>query len=188
MIILLDNYDSFTYNILHYCNELDYNVKVLKNDKMSIKQITKLNPTHIIISPGPATYKESGISLDIVKNFYKKIPILGICLGHQIIAHYFKANIIKSKNIMHGKTSKIIQVKDSKIFKKIPKKFTATRYHSYVVDKNLKKSNLQITSYSDDGEIMSIELKNYPVFGVQFHPESIMSEFGHQLLKNFLKL
>jgi len=161
---------------------------VIKNDKISIKQLQKLAPTHIILSPGPATYNESGISLKVVEKFYKKIPILGICLGHQIIAYYFQAKITKAKKIMHGKTSKIIQVKKSKIFKEIPKKFISTRYHSYVVDKNIKNRDLKITSYSDDGEIMSIELKKYLVFGVQFHPESIMSEFGYQLLKNFLDL
>jgi len=189
MILMIDNYDSFTYNIVQYCLELGADLKVIRNDEMGVKEIEKLNPQKIIISPGPATPKEAGVSLDVIKYFQDKLPIFGICLGHQAIAEAFGANIIEAKNMMHGKTSIIKIVKESKIFEGIPKEFVATRYHSLVVDKESLPSVVIPTAYSkDDDEIMALEIKDKPIYGVQFHPESIMSQYGHEIINNFLKL
>jgi len=187
MILMIDNYDSFTYNIVQYCLELGANLKVIRNDELSVEEIKKLNPEKIIISPGPSTPKEAGVSVEIIKKINR--PILGVCLGHQSIAYAFGGEIIRAKNLMHGKTSNIKITKEDDIFKSLPNSFRVTRYHSLVVNpKNLPK-NLIPTSYSlDDNEIMSIKVKDKPIFGVQFHPESIMSEFGKEILNNFLKL
>ena len=187
MVLMIDNYDSFTYNIVQYCLELGANLKVIRNDEMSVEEIKKLNPEKIIISPGPSTPKEAGISVDVIKNIQK--PILGVCLGHQSIAYAFGGEIIRAKNLMHGKTSNIKITKKDDIFDKLPESFRVTRYHSLVVNpKNLPK-NIIPTSYSlDDNEIMSIRVKDKPIYGVQFHPESIMSEYGKEIINNFLKL
>jgi len=187
MVLMIDNYDSFTYNIVQYCLELGANLKVIRNDEMSIEEIKKLNPEKIIISPGPSTPKEAGISVDVIKKINR--PILGVCLGHQSIAYAFGGEIIRAKNLMHGKTSNIeVTLKDD-IFKDLPNEFRVTRYHSLVVNqKNLPK-NIIPTSFSlDDNEIMSLRVKDKPIYGVQFHPESIMSEFGKEIINNFLKL
>jgi anthranilate synthase component 2 len=187
---MVDNYDSFTYNIVQYCLELGADLKVVRNDEISIDEIRDLNPEKIIISPGPATPDEAGISLDIVKEFKDDKKILGICLGHQTIAQAFGGEIVQAKNMMHGKTSKIVEVKPgSKIFKDIPDHFIATRYHSLVVNKEKLPEIIKPTAYSeDDGEIMALEVEGYDIYGVQFHPESIMSQYGHEMLDNFLKL
>jgi anthranilate synthase component 2 len=188
MVLMIDNYDSFTYNIVQYCLELNADLKIIRNDELSIEEIKKLNPSKIIISPGPSTPNEAGISLDIIKHFQDR-PILGICLGHQTIAQSFGADIVQAKNMMHGKTSIIEQTKSTAIFKDLPEKFRATRYHSLTIDKKTVPSKIEITSLShDDKEIMSIKVKGLPIYGVQFHPESIMSEYGHEILDNFLKL
>jgi len=164
MILMIDNYDSFTYNIVQYAKELGANLKVIRNDDMSIKEIEKLNPEKIIISPGPATPNEAGISLEVIDYFKGIKPILGICLGHQAIAQSFGGKVIRAKNMMHGKTSMIVQ------------------------RENLPDI-IEITSHSkDDNEIMSLQIKGYDIYGVQFHPESILSEYGHEILDNFLKL
>jgi anthranilate synthase component 2 len=187
MILMIDNYDSFTYNIVQYCLELGANLKVIRNDEMSVEEIKKLNPEKIIISPGPSTPKEAGVSVEVIKKIQK--PILGVCLGHQSIAYAFGGEIIRAKNLMHGKTSNIeITLKDD-IFKELPQSFRVTRYHSLVVNpKNLPK-NIIPTSFSlDDEEIMSIRVKDKPIYGVQFHPESIMSQYGKEIIKNFLEL
>jgi len=187
MILMIDNYDSFTYNVVQYCLELGAELKVVRNDQITISQIEKLNPEKIIISPGPSTPKEAGISVEVVRQIKK--PILGICLGHQSIAYAFGGKIIRAKKLMHGKTSQIQIVADSLLFKGLPKKYRVTRYHSLVVDPAHLPSNFKITAYStDDNEIMALELKDRPVFGVQFHPESIMTQYGKELLKNFLDL
>ncbi len=189
MIVMIDNYDSFTYNIVSYCNELGYNLKIIRNDELSLEQIKELKPSKLIISPGPATPNEAGVTLEAITYFAHKIPILGICLGHQSIAQAFGAKVVRAKNMMHGKTSNMLQSSSCEIFESIPREFRATRYHSLVVDKDSLPSNIEPTAFSeDDGEIMALKLKDSDVYGVQFHPESIMSEYGHQILKNFLEL
>jgi len=191
MILMIDNYDSFTYNIVQYCLELGANLKVIRNDELTVQQIQELNPKKIIISPGPATPDDAGVCLDVIDKLGKNstIPILGICLGHQSIAQVFGAKIIKAKNMMHGKTSQIEVIKDDIIFKDLPKTMTETRYHSLTVDKNSIPSDIVVTSKSlDDDEIMSLKIKDKNIYGVQFHPESIMSEYGHEILNNFLKI
>ncbi len=186
---MIDNYDSFTYNIVQYARELGADIKIIRNDEMSIDEIEKLLPQKIIISPGPATPKEAGVSLEVIKYFAKKLPILGICLGHQCIAEAYGADIIRAKNMMHGKTSIMKRVGDCEIFKDMPDEFIATRYHSLVVDKNTTPKAIIPTAYSaDDDEIMALKVEGVDVFGVQFHPESIMSEYGHKILQNFLEL
>ena len=191
MILLIDNYDSFTYNLVHYVEELGHNVQVYRNDKISLKKIAKLNPKKIIISPGPCTPNEAGICLDLVKRFYDKIPILGVCLGHQSIGQAFGAKIIKASKIMHGKTSKVSNL-GSKIFKGLPRSFEATRYHSLVIKNGTLPKNFRVISETIDNKknvIMGIEHENYPCYGVQFHPESIASvPFGKKIMKNFLNL
>jgi anthranilate synthase component II len=189
MILMIDNYDSFTYNIVQYCLELGANLKVIRNDELSVKQIEELHPEKIIISPGPATPNEAGVSLEVISYFQDKLPILGICLGHQAIAQAFGAKVIRAKNMMHGKTSKIKREVDTKLFEKLPEVFTMTRYHSLVVEDKDLPDDIIVTSHSmDDDEIMSLEIKNKPIYGVQFHPESILSEYGYEILNNFLKL
>ena len=191
MILLIDNYDSFTYNLVHYVEELGHNVQVYRNDKISLKKIAKLNPKKIIISPGPCTPNEAGICLDLVKKFYDKMPILGVCLGHQSIGQAFGAKIIKASKIMHGKTSKVSNL-GSKIFKGLPTSFEATRYHSLVIKNGTLPKNFRVISETIDNKknvIMGIEHENYPCYGVQFHPESIASvPFGKKIMKNFLNL
>ncbi len=191
MILLIDNYDSFTYNLVHYVEELGHNVQVYRNDKISLKKIAKLNPKKIIISPGPCTPNEAGICLDLVKKFYDKMPILGVCLGHQSIGQAFGAKIIKASKIMHGKTSKVSNL-GSKIFKGLPTSFEATRYHSLVIKNGTLPKDFRVISETIDNKknvIMGIEHENYPCYGVQFHPESIASvPFGKKIMKNFLNL
>ena len=191
MILLIDNYDSFTYNLVHYVEELDFDVEIYRNDKISLNKIKRLNPKKIIISPGPCTPNEAGISINLIKKFYKDIPILGVCLGHQAIAQAFGAKIIKAKKIMHGKVSTMTNL-GSRIFSGIPKKFYATRYHSLVIQNNTLPNDFKIISDTiDNGKkvIMGIEHNQYPCFGVQFHPESIATNpFGKKIIKNYLKL
>ena len=189
MILMIDNYDSFTYNIVQYCLELGADLKVIRNDELTIQEIEKLNPEKIIISPGPATPDDAGICLEVIKYFADKKPIFGICLGHQSIAQVFGGEVIRAKNMMHGKTSKMHRVKDTKIFDGLPNEFTQTRYHSLTVKKDNLPECIIPTSYSlDDDEIMSLEIKDKNIYGVQFHPESIMSEHGFKIIDNFLKL
>jgi anthranilate synthase component 2 len=186
---MIDNYDSFTYNIVQYCLELGADLKVIRNDEMDVKAIEKLNPEKIIISPGPATPNEAGVSLDTIDYFKGKKPILGICLGHQSIAQSFGGEVIRAKNLMHGKTSRIEVVRSSTVFREIPEEFTATRYHSLVVNKENLPSIIKPTAYSkDDREIMALEIEGYDIYGIQFHPESIMSQYGHEMIDNFLKI
>jgi anthranilate synthase component 2 len=189
MILMIDNYDSFTYNVVQYCLELGADLQVIRNDELTIEQIKALNPEKIIISPGPATPNEAGITLDVIKEFADTIPIFGICLGHQSIAQAFGGEVIRAKNMMHGKTSQVEVDIDTIVFDGLPKEFRATRYHSLTVNKENVPNDIIVTSYSkDDHEIMSLEIKDKPIYGVQFHPESIMSEYGHEILDNFLKL
>jgi len=189
MILMIDNYDSFTYNVVQYCLELGADLKVIRNDELTVEEIKALNPEKIIISPGPATPNEAGVTLELIKEFADTTPIFGICLGHQSIAQAFGGEVIRAKNMMHGKTSQVEIEKDTVIFKGLPEEFRATRYHSLTVNQENLPSHIVPTSYSkDDHEIMSLEIKDKKVYGVQFHPESIMSEHGYEMLDNFLKL
>ncbi len=186
---MIDNYDSFTYNIVQYCRELGADLKIIRNDEMSVEEIVALKPEKILISPGPASPDEAGITLEVIKYFADKLPILGICLGHQSIAQVFGANVIRAKNMMHGKTSVMKQNKLCPLFEDLPEEFTATRYHSLIVDKSTLPAVVEPTAYStDDNEIMALKIKDKEVYGIQFHPESIMSEYGHEIIGNFLKL
>ena len=187
MLLMIDNYDSFTYNLVQYLAEIGQEVKVVRNDKISIEEINKLNPQYIVISPGPCTPNEAGISLELIEAFKGKIPILGVCLGHQSIGQAFGGKIIHAKTIMHGKTSKIFH-NNKGVFSGIKDPFVATRYHSLVIEKQTLPNCFDITAWTDDNEIMGIKHKELAIEGVQFHPESILSEHGHDLLKNFLDL
>ncbi len=189
MILMIDNYDSFTYNIVQYCRELGADLKVIRNDEMSVDEIVQLNPEKIILSPGPATPDEAGVTLEVIERFKGKKPIFGICLGHQSIAQAFGAKVVRAQNMMHGKTSTVMKTKETLIFNKLPETFTETRYHSLVVDKESITECILVTAVStDDDEIMALEIEGKQIYGVQFHPESIMSEHGHEMIDNFLKL
>ena len=185
MLLMIDNYDSFTYNLVQYLAEIGQEVEVVRNDKISIAEINKLNPQYIVISPGPCTPNEAGISLELIEAFKGKIPILGVCLGHQSIGQAFGGKIVHAQTIMHGKTSKISH-NNKGVFMGIKDPFIATRYHSLVIDRESLPECFDITAWTDDNEIMGIKHKELAIEGVQFHPESILSEHGHDLLKNFL--
>jgi anthranilate synthase component 2 len=189
MILMIDNYDSFTYNIVQYCLELGADLKVIRNDELTVEQIKELNPEKIILSPGPATPDDAGVCLEVIEKFSDTTPILGICLGHQSIAQVFGAEVIKAPKMMHGKTSKIKILCEDQLFKGLPNELIQTRYHSLTVNKQNLPSSIEVTSKSlDDDEIMSLKIKDKDIYGVQFHPESVMSEYGHEMLDNFLKL
>jgi len=189
MILMIDNYDSFTYNIVQYCKELGADLKIIRNDEMSVQEIEALSPEKIIISPGPASPDEAGITLETIEYFADKLPILGICLGHQSIAQVFGGDVVRAKNMMHGKTSTMKQSNSCEIFKNLPEEFIATRYHSLIVDKETLPANIEPMAYStDDDEIMALKIKDKKIYGVQFHPESIMSEYGYEIIGNFLNL
>ena len=187
MILMIDNYDSFTYNLVQYLGELGQRVLVHRNDALSINDIKKLNPARIVISPGPGRPEDAGISCDVIREFSGKIPILGVCLGHQAIGYVFGAKIVGAKKLMHGKTSKIYHNKKD-IFKGIPNPFLATRYHSLLVERKSLPDCLEITASTAEDEIMGLKHKAHPVWGVQFHPESILTKSGKQILDNFIKL
>ena len=186
-IILIDNYDSFTFNLYHYLSSLKVRVDVIRNDQITSNEILKRKYNKIVISPGPGNPNQSGNCLKIVKSLYKKIPILGVCLGHQIIGQVFGSKIVQAKKLMHGKTSKIISKKLG-ILKNLPKSFEATRYHSLIIDKKSLPKHLEITAESKDGLVMGVQHKKYDVHGVQFHPESIKTKLGIKILKNFIKI
>lgn len=187
MIIIVDNYDSFTYNLVQQIGAFGERMEVYRNDKVSIEEIEDKMPDHIIISPGPCTPKEAGISNDIIKNFSGKIPILGVCLGHQCIAYTYGADVVRARRLMHGKTS-MIKHDGKTIYKGLSNPFVATRYHSLIVKEDTLPDFLEVTARADDDEIMGIRHKEYPLEGVQFHPESFLTEEGPKLLKNFLAL
>ncbi len=186
MLLIIDNYDSFTFNLVHYFQALKQDVRVYRNDEISVEEIEQLQPSYIVISPGPGRPEEAGITLSCINNFAGKIPILGVCLGHQAIGHAFDALIINAKQIMHGKTS-LISHNNSGVFKNILNPFQATRYHSLVIDKKTLSTDFDITAWTDDGEIMGIKHRTFALEGVQFHPEAILTEHGMQLLNNFLE-
>ena len=185
-ILLIDNYDSFTYNLFHYLSSLKTKVQVYRNDKINTSDIIKKGFDRIVISPGPGNPNQSGNCLKIVKNLYKKIPILGVCLGHQIIGQIFGSKIIQANELVHGKTSNIFNKKIG-ILNNLPNKFLATRYHSLIIDRKSLSKDLEITAETQDGIIMGIKHKRYNVHGVQFHPESIKTKLGLKILKNFIK-
>ena len=186
-ILLIDNYDSFTFNLYHYLSSLKVNVDVIRNDQISSKEIVRRKYNKIVISPGPGNPNQAGNCLKIVKSLYKKIPILGVCLGHQIIGQIFGSKIIQAKKLMHGKTSKIMSKKIG-VLKNLPKTFEATRYHSLIIDKKSLSTDLEITAETKDGLIMGVRHKKYDVHGVQFHPESIKTKIGIKILKNFIRI
>jgi len=187
MLLMIDNYDSFTYNLVQYFGELGEEIEVFRNDKISTPEIEKLNPEMLVISPGPGTPKDAGISLDMINHFKGKIPILGVCLGHQCIGKVFGGKIVSAPRLMHGKTS-FIHHDGKDIFQGLSNPFEATRYHSLIIEKKSIPDCLEITAWTDENEIMGVRHKNYLVIGVQFHPESILTKEGKQLLKNFLNL
>ena len=185
MILMIDNYDSFTYNLVQYFGELGADMKVYRNDQVTIAEIEAMAPEKIVISPGPCSPNEAGISVPTIKHFAGKLPILGVCLGHQSIGAAFGGKIVRARVLMHGKTSPILHTNTS-VFRGLPNPFTATRYHSLAIERESLPDCLEITAWTEDGEIMGVRHKTLPIEGVQFHPESIMTEYGHEMLKNFL--
>lgn len=186
MIMVIDNYDSFTYNLVQYLGELGEEVQVFRNDEITIPEIEALAPDHILISPGPCTPNEAGISLELLQHFKGVIPIFGVCLGHQAIGQAFGGNVIRAERLMHGKTSPIHH-NGTSVFEGMESPFTATRYHSLIVERESLPDCLEITAETAEGEIMALRHKEYPIEGVQFHPESIITDHGHTMLRNFLK-
>jgi anthranilate synthase component 2 len=187
MLLMIDNYDSFTYNLVQYFGELKQEVVVFRNDEISLEEVAALRPAHIVISPGPCTPNEAGISVPLIKRFAGEIPILGVCLGHQSIGQAFGGKIVHAKQLMHGKVSTIHHAGQG-VFSGIVEPFEATRYHSLVIERESLPQELEVTAWTDDGEIMGVRHRSLPVEGVQFHPESILTQFGHDLLRNFLKV
>ncbi|MBF4481851.1 anthranilate synthase component II [Dehalococcoides mccartyi] len=186
MLLLIDNYDSFTYNLFQYFSELGQEVKVVRNDKITLDDIGALRPEYIVISPGPSSPLQAGVSNEVIRRFGPELPILGICLGHQCIGHTYGGIVRQADKIMHGKQS-LIQHDNRGIFKGLPKGFPAIRYHSLIVDKPTLPDCLEVTAWTDDGTIMGLKHKEYPVEGIQFHPESFKTECGKEILANFLK-
>ncbi|WP_333839439.1 aminodeoxychorismate/anthranilate synthase component II [Pelomicrobium sp.] len=185
MLLMIDNYDSFTYNLVQYLGELGQEVKVVRNDEITLEEIEALAPQYIVISPGPCTPNEAGVSVPLIQRFAGKIPILGVCLGHQAIGQAFGGRIVHAQALMHGKTSRIHHTGEG-VFRGLPDGFEATRYHSLVIERSSLPSCLAVTAWTDDGEIMGVRHKELRVEGVQFHPESILTQHGHALLGNFL--
>jgi anthranilate synthase/aminodeoxychorismate synthase-like glutamine amidotransferase len=187
MVLVIDNYDSFTYNLVQYLGEMQVSLEVHRNDQITLDRIRELRPERILVSPGPCSPRESGLSNEIIRTFAGQAPILGVCLGHQCIGHVFGANVIVNYRMMHGKTS-LIKHNGRDLFVGMPNPFTATRYHSLVIQRDSVPPCLEITAETEEGEIMGVRHRDYPIFGVQFHPESILSENGRMILQNFLRL
>ena len=187
MLLMIDNYDSFTYNLVQYFGELGEDVRVYRNDQITLEEIDALKPARICVSPGPCSPAEAGISVPLIQRYAGQLPILGVCLGHQAIGAAFGGNIVRAREIMHGKTSAITH-SDSDVFKGLPSPYTVIRYHSLAIERASLPDCLAITAQTADGEIMGVRHKTLPVYGVQFHPESVLSEHGHALLRNFLAL
>jgi anthranilate synthase component 2 len=185
MLLMIDNYDSFTYNIVQYFGELGEEVRTVRNDEITLNDINTLRPDRICISPGPKSPVDAGVSVDVLKQFGGKLPILGVCLGHQAIAEAFGGKVVRAKEVMHGKTSLIAHTGEG-VFKGLPSPFTVIRYHSLAIERASLPDCLEVTAWTDDGEIMGVRHKEFDIEGVQFHPESILSEHGHALFKNFL--
>lgn len=187
MLLMLDNYDSFTYNLVQYFGELGEDVQVRRNDQVTVADIVDLKPDRICVSPGPCSPAEAGISVELIRHFAGKVPVLGVCLGHQAIGAAYGGDVIRARQIMHGKVSDITHT-GTNVFSGLPSPFVVTRYHSLAVDRNTLPDCLEVTAETADGEIMGLRHKTLPVYGVQFHPESVLSEHGHALLKNFLNV
>jgi len=187
MVLVIDNYDSFTYNLVHYISELGERVEVYRNDEITPEQIELLEPVAIVISPGPCTPREAGVSVEVIRRFAERVPILGVCLGHQSIAHAWGASVVRAPRLLHGKTS-LIHHDGRTIFAGLPDPFEATRYHSLIVDADTLPPELEVSAWTDEGEVMGIRHKTLPVEGVQFHPESILTACGKDLLRGFLTL
>ena len=187
MLLMIDNYDSFTYNLVQYFGELGADVHVHRNDAITLDEIAALAPAKIVISPGPCTPNEAGISVPLIERFAGKIPILGVCLGHQSIGQAFGGKIVHAREVMHGKVSRIHHT-DKGVFRGLAEPFEATRYHSLVIERATLPEHLEVTAWTEDGEIMGVRQVSLPVEGVQFHPESILTQYGHELLRNFLQL
>ncbi len=185
-LLMIDNYDSFTYNLVQYFGELGAEVLVHRNDEISLAEIAALKPSHLVVSPGPCSPAEAGISVAAIQHFAGKLPILGVCLGHQSIGAAFGGRIIRAQQLMHGKTS-LIHTTQQGVFADLPKDFTVNRYHSLAIERSTCPSELEVTAWTEDGEIMGVRHRSLPIEGVQFHPESILTEHGHALLNNFLK-
>ncbi len=186
MLLMIDNYDSFTYNLVQYFGELGEDVRVVRNDEVTVEQIATMNPDRIVVSPGPCTPNEAGVSVPVIRHFAGKIPLLGVCLGHQSIGQAFGGRIVHAKQLMHGKVSEI-RHKNTGVFRELPDPLIATRYHSLVIERESLPDCLEVTAWTDDGEIMGVRHKELAVEGVQFHPESFLTERGHDLLANFLR-
>jgi anthranilate synthase component II len=186
-LLMIDNYDSFTYNLVQYFGELGAEVLVHRNDEITLKQIETLQPSHLVVSPGPCSPAEAGISVAAIQYFAGKLPILGVCLGHQSIGAAFGGHIIRAQQLMHGKTS-VIHTTQQGVFADLPQEFTVNRYHSLSIERSTCPEDLEITAWTDDGEIMGVRHRSLPIEGVQFHPESILTEHGHAMLNNFLKM
>jgi len=187
MVLIIDNYDSFTYNLVQYLGELGVEPTVARNDQITLDEIRKMKPDRIVISPGPCTPKQAGISVEVVRQFHRRVPLLGVCLGHQAIGEALGGKVIKANEIYHGKTSEIFHGGD-RLFAKVPSPFLATRYHSLIVEKETLPPCFEVTSWTSDGTIMGLRHREYPTFGVQFHPESIATPHGKQILTNFLSI
>lgn len=187
MVLMIDNYDSFTYNLVQYFGELGVEAAVHRNDEITLKDVERVAPSAIVVSPGPGTPKDAGISVDVVRHFAGKIPILGVCLGHQTIGYALGTEVVHARTLMHGKTSPVFHDGKS-IFKNVQSPFTATRYHSLALNRATLAADLEISAWTDDGEIMGIRHKRYVIEGVQFHPESILTKEGKGILKNFLNI
>ncbi len=185
MLLMIDNYDSFTYNLVQYLGELGEDVKVVRNDEMTVEQIEALEPARIVLSPGPCTPNEAGVSLEVIRRLAGRVPILGVCLGHQAIGQAFGGRIVHAKTLMHGKVSRIHH-SGKGVFRGLPSPYEATRYHSLAIERESCPPQLEVTAWTDDGEIMGVRHRSLAVEGVQFHPESILTQHGHELLKNFL--
>ncbi|MBK8063357.1 MAG: aminodeoxychorismate/anthranilate synthase component II [Betaproteobacteria bacterium] len=186
MLLMIDNYDSFTYNLVQYLGELGEDVRVHRNDEISLDEIETMGPDRIVLSPGPCTPNEAGVTLGTIGRFAGKIPMLGVCLGHQAIGQAFGGRVVRAKSVMHGKVSRMHHTGRG-VFRDLPQDYVATRYHSLVIERDTLPACLEITAESEDGEIMGVRHRELPVEGVQFHPEAILTEHGHQLLKNFLQ-
>ncbi len=188
MIIIIDNYDSFTYNLYQYVGEMNPDIEVYRNDRLTVDEIMRKNPSHVIISPGPGFPKDAGVSKELVARIGKSVPVLGVCLGHQAIGEVYGGEVVHARELMHGKASEVFVENDCELFTGLPSKIRVGRYHSLIVRKEKLPDELKITAKTADGEIMGLQHREYPVYGIQFHPESIMTPMGKDILRNFLRL